>query len=295
MNEMKVDTRYWFIILFGCLSSYGCQHKDAIEEMNKVDFNEVQWYANRASYAYSSPQEIQQTLAGVTRIATVKGTEVQYFIQDVPDKNAQLISIRGTANFKNAIEDMEYLQVEDSVLGIFLHKGFREDSELVYRDLLPFLDNSKKVLVTGHSLGAAISTILMMYLHEGGFEIGLSINFGQPKVTNGEGVRKYQSLPLLRVADENDVVPMMPATSLLNSIHGRYEHLGMEIILLEGKYYVFQDEHMQRETNSTSFWQNMTDVSVDAHMIKHYLHNIKSKLKTAEQIPFDDRKQYIDT
>jgi hypothetical protein len=291
---MKFNTQYWIIILIGCLSSYGCQHKDAIE-MNKVDFKEVQWYAMRASYAYSSPDEIQQIFPNVIRTVTVDGTKVQYFLEDIPDSHAQLVSIRGTANIKNAIEDLEYLQTKDDQLGIYVHDGFREDSQLVYRDLLPHLDKDKKVLLTGHSLGAAISTLLMMYLQEDGFDVGLSVNFGQPKVTNKKGVFKYQFLPLLRVVDENDVVPMMPATSLLNSIHGRYEHFGKEIILLEGEYYVFQDEHMQRETNSTSFWKNMTRASVDAHMIKHYLHNIKSKQKSAKQIPFDDRKQYIDT
>jgi hypothetical protein len=294
-NEMKVDTRYWIIlVLLGCLSSYGCQHKDAIE-MSKINFKEVQWYAIRSSYAYNTPDEIQQNFPNVIRTVTVDGTKVQYFLEDIPDKDAQLVSVRGTANIKNAIEDLEYLQTKDETLGIFVHDGFREDSLRVYRDLLPHLDKKKDVLLTGHSLGAAISTLLMMYLQEDGFTVGLSVNFGQPKVTNSKGVEKYKSLPLLRVIDENDVVPMMPATSLLNSIHGRYEHLGTEMILLEGEYYVFQDEHMQQETNSTSFWKNMTDVSVNAHMIKHYLDNIKSKLKTSKQVPFDDRKQYIDT
>lgn len=263
--------------------------------MNKVDFNQVQWYAKRASYAYNSPADIQLTFPNVTRITTVKGTNVQYFVETIPDKNAQLVSIRGTANVKNAIEDMEYLQTKDTRLDIFVHDGFNEDTELVYRDLLPHLDKNKEILLTGHSLGAAVSTLLMMYFKEDGYTLGQLINFGQPKVTNKAGVAKYQSLPLLRVIDENDIVPMMPATTLLNSIHGRYEHLGPEIILLEGEYYVSQDQHMQLQTHSASFWENMTEASVSAHMIKHYLHNIKSKLKTSKQISFSDRAKYIDT
>ncbi|TDF42488.1 lipase family protein [Alteromonadaceae bacterium M269] len=263
--------------------------------MSKVNFKQVQWYAERAAYAYDSPEEIRKTFPTTTRVVTVPGTNVQYFIEDLPDKKAQLVSIRGTANMKNALEDAEYLQAKDKKLDIYVHAGFGEDSERVYRDLLPHLDKDKEILLTGHSLGAAISTILMMYLQEEGFQVGQSINFGQPKVTNEAGAALFKSLPLLRVIDENDVVPLLPPMSLLNSIHGRYKHFGTEMILLEGEFYVFQDEHVQQETKSTSFWSNMTDISVGAHMIKHYLHNIKSKLNHSKQIPFEDRKQYIDS
>lgn len=260
----------------------------------KVDFNELRWYAERASSAYQTEQEIRTKFPDTVRVTTVNNTQVQYFLEQSTSQDAQVLSIRGTANLRNAVEDAEYLQVKNSKLGIYVDKGFDEDTALIYKDVLPYLDKDKEIILTGHSLGAAISTLLMMYLHEDGFKIGRSINFGQPKVTNDAGKGKYNFLPLLRVIDENDVVPLLPATTFLDSIHGEYTHIGPEVILLEGLYYVYQDEHMLRETKSDSFWSNLTDVSLGAHVIKHYMHNINSKLQASKQIPFNEREKYID-
>ena len=54
-------------------------------------------------------------------------------VEQLDDKSAQVVSIRGTANIKNAIEDAEYLQSNNKNLGIFVHKGFDEDAYLVYQ------------------------------------------------------------------------------------------------------------------------------------------------------------------
>lgn len=285
--------KYLYMIIFLFILCFsGCQIQKKVEP-NKVDFSQVQWYAKRASVAYATPEIIKKTFPNVTRVATVAGTQVQYFVENITDKPVQVVSIRGTANIKNAIEDAEYIQSTNNNLGIFVHKGFAQDTYLVYQDLLPYLDKSKEIVLTGHSLGAAISTLLMMYLQEDGFKLGLSINFGQPKVTNKVGALKYAKLSLLRVIDENDVVPLLPPISVVDSVHGIYQHIGEEIILLEGIYYVLQDQHMQRHTSSNSFWKNLLDVSIDAHFIKNYIHNIDSKLSGSKQIPFSQREAYI--
>jgi predicted lipase len=271
----------------------GCGVKNSMEQQT-VNFEQIKWYAQRASAAYQSEEAIKKAFPDTTRITTIKGTKVQYFIENPKNGKTQVVSIRGTNNLANVREDAEILQSNNQKLGIYVHKGFDEDANLIYHDLLPFLDKDKELIFTGHSLGAAVSTLLMMYLHEDGFKIGLSVNFGQPKVTNSIGAEKYAFLPLLRVVDENDVVPLLPPTSLISSSHGIYEHMGSEVILLEGVYYVYQDTHLQRQSSSDSFWKNLGNTSIDAHFIKHYLHNIASKLKSAEQIPFIEREKYID-
>lgn len=280
-------------LLVGLIFTTSCNENSKMESAT-VDFRKIQWYADRASSAYQSEQEIMDAFPDTVRVKTVGNTKVQYFLENPLNQNKQILSIRGTANVKNAIEDAEYLQVKNSKLGIYVDKGFDQDTALIYADVLPHLDKNKEIIITGHSLGAAISTLMMMYLHVDGFKVGDSVNFGQPKVTNGAGREKYHDLPLLRIIDENDLVPLLPPKSLLDSIHGQYTHIGPEVILLEGLYYVYQDEHLQRETDSISFWSNLRDLSVKAHFIKHYQHNIDSKLATSKQIPYDQRKQYID-
>ena len=81
-----------------------------------------------------------------------------------------------------------------------------------------------------------------MYIHEDSFSVVRSINLGQPKVMNDHGVRMYGFLPLTRVVDENDLVPMVPPITLLDSIHGCYEHFGDEVIFSKHKLVRFPKE-----------------------------------------------------
>lgn len=284
------------VLLTVLLSAIACSSSASTAhlESGTVNFSEVQWYADRASAAYQTKNKIQAKFPQVQHFGTIAETDLQYFVENLKDSATQLIAIRGTASIRNAIEDFEYLQSKNKKLNIYVHSGFDENAYLIYKQLLPHLDQSKQILLTGHSLGAAISTLLMMYLHEDGYNLGLSINFGQPKVTNQQGSKKYQHLPLLRIVDENDVVPTLPANTLADTVHGVYAHFGSSVILLEGQYYVFQDRHLQTETEANSLWDNAFDVSIKAHFIQHYLHNIQSKLTISKPIPYDERKQYID-
>ncbi|MCC2615786.1 lipase family protein [Aestuariibacter halophilus] len=275
-----------FVLLVGC-------NNNTEVETQAVDFHRVHWYAKRANAAYDDPAAIREAFPDTVHVATVEGIDVQYFIEH-PNAQQQIISIRGTYNLDNAKEDAEYLQSFNSTLGIYVHDGFDRDAQKVLDDLRPFLQADREVVLTGHSLGAAISTLLMMYLDKEGFRVAPSINFGQPKVTDKAGIEKYAHLRLMRVVDENDVVPLLPPLSVLDSLHGAYAHMGTEVILLEGKFYVYEDMHLQRLTHAESFWDNITDVSVKAHFMKHYLHNINSKLHRSEPIAYAQRKQYID-
>ncbi|SEA46728.1 lipase family protein [Microbulbifer marinus] len=263
------------------------------EEVQTIDFSQVNWYAMRAAAAYQAEAGIRQTFPATTLVTTTSN-DVQFFLECDTANRRQIISIRGTANLGNAREDADYVQSRNTRLGIYLHSGFDEDAMQVFDALLPSLDKSQQIILTGHSLGAAISTILMMYLHEEGFELGPSINFGQPKVTNGRGVKKYSALPLLRVVDENDLVPLVPPNDLIDEIHGGYQHLGPELMLLEGEYYVYQDAHTAQHSAISAFWRNLGHMSISAHYMQHYLHNINSKLAQAVQVSYGERAEHID-
>lgn len=272
----------------------GCQleanHKHISAEPN---FGTVQWYAERASAVYQSEQAIKKAFPNTTGVYSLDHINVQYFIEQAEGEKRTVISIRGTANLANVREDAEYTQSKNDKLGIYVHRGFDEDTMTVYEHLKPKLDASHEIILTGHSLGAAISTLLMMYLEEDGFRVGASMNFGQPKVTNKKGVEKYGHLPLLRVVNEEDVVPLVPPVTLLDSIHGVYEHLGAEVILLQGEYFVYQNCHHAEKNSVGSFWKNLGHESVEEHYIANYLKNINAKLGLSTAIAYSDRKKYL--
>lgn len=258
------------------------------------ELEEVKWYAIRASAAYDTPENIRKDFPATVRIQTVPGTDVQYFIEMYPDEKMQVLSIRGTQNMKNAREDAEFWQHSDEKLGVYIHKGFDQTARMIYADVLPHLQKDYRTRVTGHSLGAALGTVILMYLHVDGYELDPSINFGQPKVTNRKGVKRYDPLiNVTRVVDENDLVPLVPPLELVDSIHGVYEHLGDEIILLDGEYYVYLDKHDARRKSVGNFWRNIGHLSIEEHFMVNYLKNIESKATNAIQVPYREREKYI--
>ena len=289
-----------FILFAGCSAN----QKDTVsqreagvqapEVVKAIDFDEVQWYAKRASAAYNTETEIRAVFPDTVRVTQVGNTQVQYFLEQDDDNKIQVISVRGTANLKNIKEDVEYTQSKNEKLDIYVHSGFDEDAYKIYKDILPHLRKDYSVRLTGHSLGAAIAAILMIYLHEDDFEIQKLVNFGQPKFTNKKGVQRYHTLPLTRIVNENDVVPLLPPVTLLSALHGIYEHMGDEIILLKGIAYVYLEQHKVDMQKVEGFWDNIDHESVQEHFIANYLKNIGSKLTTALQVPFADREVYLD-
>jgi len=258
-----------------------------------IEFSEVYWFAQRAKGAYATEQQIKTDFPQTILVKTLTDIDVQYFVEEFNERKLQVISVRGTSNFKNALQDIEYMQVNDNELGIFVHKGFNHTAIKVYADLQSILKKDYQIAVTGHSLGAAIATLVMMHLHSDGYELSPSINFGQPKVTNHKGVSRFKTLPVMRVVNKEDVVPMVPPVTVLDSVHGIYQHLGEEIILLPDSYFVYQDQHDASRLSIGSFWRNLGHERVEDHYMDQYLTNIEPKLIRAEQISYADREQFV--
>ena len=132
----------------------------------------------------------------------------------------------------------------------------------------------------------------MMYLNYDGFQLEQSINFGQPKVTNKKGVEQYRTLPLLRVVDDKDLVPLIPPENLLDIVHGAYEHLGKEIIPLKEQYYVILDEHKAEAVSIGSFWHNLGHEDIPGHYMNNYIEHKRHKFDQSIAVDYHLRHQY---
>ena len=258
-------------------------------------FDSVDWYAQRAKLAYADETEIQSQLDNVILVATIESINVLYFIESVVGENKLLISVRGTDNAKNFIEDAEYLKIYSPEVGAHVHRGFYHDAKLIYADIMSrrIIDKDTELLLTGHSLGAAISSLLMAFFRADGYIVGKSINFGQPKFTNSRGAKNLSELPLLRVVDMDDVVPLVPPLSLATLIHGAYTHFGDELILLRGNFYSYVDKSAVKKLTFGQFWKDLFHLSVNEHYIEHYIENILPKLASSVFVPFAERKPYL--
>ncbi len=281
------------LVVLASLVAYMTQRTPSPETPDTVNFRAIDWYAGRARIAYQSEQEIRSVYPGTVFVGSPDNTDVLYFLELDHDKRQQVVTVRGTDNLENALQDAEYLRAKDSRLGIAVHRGFDKDTRAIYADLKPRLKPDYEVIVTGHSLGAAISTLLMMYLQRDGFALGLSVNFGQPKLTNQAGAQAFESLPLLRVVDGKDVVPLLPADTLLDSIGGRYTHLGREVILLDGPYYVYLDRVEAEQDSKGSFWHDLGQESLVAHKVDRYVARVAEKVSGSQEVDFKLRDRYL--
>ena len=92
---------------------------------------------------------------------------------------------------------------------------------------IDFINKNCKILITGHSLGGAIATLVASYLTDLGVDKeSMDIyTFGAPPVGGEDFCQKYEKgLNLYRVVNENDIVPKIDKISSLN-------HFGEKIVL----------------------------------------------------------------
>jgi hypothetical protein len=75
-----------------------------------------------------------------------------------------------------------------------------------------------------------VAVILAIYLDVDGYTVSGVTTFGQPKVTDRSGADKFKHIPITRVVNEMDMVPLVPhSEATLLELPGIYWHLGEEI------------------------------------------------------------------
>ncbi len=258
---------------------------------SSIDFQKVFRYAQYAHAAYDTPDSLKQQFSNLVTVQTTS-RDVQFFVITDQQKKEQIVSVRGTSNFENFWQDGEYVHTYNQQLGVYLHHGFNVDAQQVYQQLMPSMNKQFTTVLTGHSLGAAIAVVLMMYFQKEGYPLAPTYNFGQPKLTNKAGSIQFESLPVIRVVDEEDLVPLLPPTDLIDLIHGGYVHLGAEVLLLNKQYYAFEIQSIARQQSVASLWKNRGHESLKAHYMANYLANLEGKIQGAEVVSYEDRWQY---
>lgn len=248
-------------------------------EKVKIDFKRILQFAKLASLVYESDSQILKKCGKNVKIFTLPETDVKCFIQTNNRTKKQRISVRGTANTENVFKDIKYWKTYNKKLSIYIHKGFNESAVEVYNTIIKSLKKDYEIIVTGHSLGAAIATILLMMLKEDGFKLGESIVFGGPKITNKRGANKYRNLLLLRVVHDNDPVPLLPPLTLFSALNfGPYRHFCAEIILYDGDSFEFIDKEKAEHIAISSFWLHILHEEIADHFIKKYIDSLKEKI-----------------
>lgn len=255
-----------------------------------VNFAELAVDARRAAAAYLSEAGIRAAYPNTVHVASPGGKDVQYFIERDDMARTQIITVRGTDDDKNLKQDFNYRVREDRRIKIPVHSGFDSDARTIYADAAPFLKKGYSTYMVGHSLGGAVVSLLGIYAIEDGYQVKKITTFGQPRFTTTEGAAQLSFLPLLRVVDEYDVIPLLPAAT--GGKFGDYDQVGPEVILLKGPYYVYLTAPVAREVAVGEFWRDLKLVNLQDHKMAAYEAGIADKLKAAQQVPYDARQRY---
>lgn len=121
-----------------------------------------------------------------------------------------IISIKGTDSLKDAEFDINVIKTE--YRGTQVHSGFYDCFKAVWDDVRDFLKpHHTKVYITGHSLGAAIASIIAVAVTDLGITPSIA-TFGSPRVGDDAWVALFNSLikDSVRVVHEFDIVTRIP-------------------------------------------------------------------------------------
>lgn len=260
------------------------------------DFAHIKHMAQLSSDTYEAAQQEElNTTALANKLAqqdevllhdsVIPNSDVLYFLSE--NSQYQTIAIRGTANLNNVIVDLTVSLQPNTVLGILLHQGFAEAAQQVLEDVRPYLRSNKPIRITGHSLGGAIAVVLGMLVQEESLPLEQITTFGQPKVTNVSGAKKFADLPLTRVVTQDDIVPLVPPISPLQIRNlDIFWHMGEEIILLAPHQYSITSG-LKSAMRATKFTNKLpSEANLLAHTMAQYLSLLEQLQQDKQGIPY---------
>ncbi|MEO9656432.1 lipase family protein [Marinomonas sp.] len=255
----------------------------------KLNFSTIKDYAELSNGTYLNDEALGQILEEKQRQlvhqATFTNSQVSFYLSSNDD--IQTIAIRGTANLENVMLNLNLALQTDTTLAISLHQGFASAARAVYQEVQPFLAPDMPISTTGHSLGGAIAVILAMYLEQDGYDLQQVITFGQPKVTNVSGAKKFIALPLLRVVTPEDIVPLVPPISPLQITNlDIFWHMGDEIIL-QGKNQYALTTGIKSMLRATKFGSSIpSEKNLIAHKMMTYLAKLNELQQESQEVTY---------
>jgi len=266
----------------------------------EVKWTDIHWYANLAANVYKSKEKIITAYDEDFDLYINEINEIRYIVLTDNSTKSHYVSIRGTCNSHNAMQDINFFKDKSKRLGINIHTGFHRTAEMIADDLLTRLEEDYKVSVTGHSLGGGAAVVISWYLDYANFNVGECITFGQPKVTDSHGIRAMRDkIKLTRVVNETDVVPLVPPTG---THRHRYAHSGKLIKLLDQGKFCHLQEPDSLKFGVNSFWLFAARESfsfyeigkeLPDHFMTHYIDNMKACASSKDEVLWKDRLQYI--
>ena len=244
-----------------------------------------------ADASYQSTADITEVLSKqgykITLQQEIEGYSVGFVLATNETTRQHILAVRGTSNVENVVVDAAFVLVPDKLSGIDIHQGFLLSARDIYQQIKDKINPQYKINTIGHSLGGAAALILAMMLDAQGYDVGEVITFGQPKVTNISGSRKFKHLDIKRLVTPKDMVPLVPPVDPLDLMKlSIFWHQGTEIVLFENNEYSVLTgvDSMMR---AVDFFNDIPgEQHLRSHFMTTYIKHLQSKLKTPVEIEY---------
>lgn len=289
-------------LMFSSASSFASATKKeraTTQHFSSRDFSHWLQAAYIADATYKPRANIEKALAPqgyrIKQYERLDGYSVTYVLATNDQTRQHIIAVRGTSNAENAIVDAAFVLVADPLTGIDIHQGFLLSARDIYQQILPDIKSGYTINTIGHSLGGAAALIVAMMLDAQGYAVGEVITFGQPKVTNISGSRKFKHLNVIRLVTPKDVVPLMPPLDPMDLMKlSIFWHQGSEIVLFKNNQYsvLSGTDSMLRASDF------LNDVPSEQHLKNHfmttYINYLKNKLRSPEEVTYKSDFRFSD-
>lgn len=188
--------------------------------------------------AYEKERKIRHTLSrwgyqlvGLKSVIKAPHIDILSLVM-TNDKNL-IIVFKGSESFKNWFANIQALYNPGPLEGTKVHQGFQDTLFHIVISLTNLINSAykrgKKIWITGHSLGAAFSSLYAAMLIENEYPVYGVYTFGSPRVGNEafqHCLNDHVLGPHFRVVNAGDLVPHVPAEPF-------FSHSGERIILGE--------------------------------------------------------------
>jgi len=268
-----------------------CSAENHQQKFTKDDFSHWLNAAYIAQATYQSNEKLTEILNQqnyeVQKFKQIEGFSVGYVLATNHKTRQHVIAVRGTANAENVIVDAAFVLVPDNLSGIKIHQGFLLSATDIYQSVKQKINPDYTIDTIGHSLGGAAAIILAMMLDAQGYHVGEVITFGQPKVTNISGSRKFEHLNVTRLVTPKDIVPLVPPLDPMDLMNlSIFWHQGTEIVLYPNNQYAVLTG-VSSVMRAKDF---LNDVPGEQHISNHfmstYIRHLNSKLISPVEIRY---------
>lgn len=211
----------------------GLQSRDDTVTLSTTEYNNMQYYVQYAASAYCNSEDAAgahvtcedgcpdvmangATVVGSLPNATTLNLEGYVAVDTVREEI--VVAFRGSSSLRNWMADLDFIQVScDYTDGCRVHDGFKDSWDEVSADAFDLVEAAYAsypgytLVVTGHSLGAAVGTLAAVELRNLGYACDL-YTYGSPRVGNLAFAKfvTSQAGAEYRATHYDDPVPRLP-------------------------------------------------------------------------------------